>query len=310
MTAFDPQGVIPAILLPFDDNYDIDEEAYRAHLRDVLDVDGISAITVNAHSTEVGSCSRAEQQRVLAIALEEAGDLPVVSGVFTDSTREAQRIAHEAEREGAAALLVFPPALFSIGAQVKPQMMIDHHRAIAEATDLPLIFFQFQESEGLGFSLEAMWELCEQVPTIRATKDFSNNPAKLEATVRLLQGRDQPVHVLTTHSAWLLPSLISGCDGILSGSGSVIADLHVALFEAVRNDDLRRAREIHELIYPTSSAFYSAPFVDMHNRMKHALKVIGRLPNDLVRRPLLPLSAEEQSQIQRAVVDAGLTAPK
>ena len=52
-----PHGVIPAVLLPFHDDLSIDEAAYRAHLRDVAAVEGISAITVNAHASEVASCS-------------------------------------------------------------------------------------------------------------------------------------------------------------------------------------------------------------------------------------------------------------
>ena len=52
-----PHGVIPAVLLPFDNDLAIDEASLRSHLRDVASVEGLSAITVNAHSTEVASCS-------------------------------------------------------------------------------------------------------------------------------------------------------------------------------------------------------------------------------------------------------------
>ena len=52
-----PQGVIPAVLLPFHDDLSIDEAAYRAHLRDVASVAGLGAITTNAHASEVASCT-------------------------------------------------------------------------------------------------------------------------------------------------------------------------------------------------------------------------------------------------------------
>ncbi len=60
-----PHGVIPAVLLPFHDDLSIDEKSFRAHLRDVAATRGISAITINAHSTEVASCTFDEQRRVL-----------------------------------------------------------------------------------------------------------------------------------------------------------------------------------------------------------------------------------------------------
>src|SRR5712671_478715 len=82
---FVPRGVIPAVLLPFDDELAIDEASFRAHLRAVAATEGLAAVTVNAHSTEVASCSFEEQRRVLDLALDTVGDrLPVVNGVWAD----------------------------------------------------------------------------------------------------------------------------------------------------------------------------------------------------------------------------------
>src|SRR3954468_12082528 len=66
-----PSGVIPAVLLPFHDDLSIDEASFRAHLRDVAAAEGLSAITVNAHASEVASCTFDEQRRVLEISREE-----------------------------------------------------------------------------------------------------------------------------------------------------------------------------------------------------------------------------------------------
>src|SRR4051794_8064903 len=97
-----PHGVIPAVLLPFHDDLSIDEASFRAHLRDVAAVKGLSALTINAHSTEVASCSFDEQKRVLDIAGAEIGDrLPIVNGVWADGSLEAARIAKMAEAGGA-----------------------------------------------------------------------------------------------------------------------------------------------------------------------------------------------------------------
>src|SRR4030088_3762568 len=108
---FVPRGVIPAVLLPFDDALAIDEASFRLHLRAVAATPGLAAITVNAHSTEVASCSFEEQRRVLEIAQDEIGDrLPLVNGVWADGSIEAARIARMAAEGGASELLIFPPA--------------------------------------------------------------------------------------------------------------------------------------------------------------------------------------------------------
>src|SRR3954462_2464212 len=111
-----PHGVIPAVLLPFHDDLSIDEAAFRSHLADVAAVEGLSAITVNAHSTEVASCTLEEQQRVLAMAKDEIGArLPIVNGVYAEGSLEAAKIARMAADGGASALLVFPPGPLTMG---------------------------------------------------------------------------------------------------------------------------------------------------------------------------------------------------
>src|SRR2546423_162812 len=187
--AYVPHGVIPAVLLPFHEDFSIDEESFRAHLREVAATSGISAITVNAHSTEVASCSFEEQLRVL------------------------QQLA-------------------------------------------------------------------------------------------------RPVNVLTTHSAWLLSSLVLGCNGLLSGSGSVIADFQAQLFAAVQKNDLAEARRLNDRIYPLARAFYAEPWADMHNRMKEALVILGRQKRAVVRPPLVKLGDPEIGRIRQALVDAGLLQQK
>src|SRR5579884_2165127 len=107
--SFVPAGVIPACLLPFHDDLSIDEASFRRHLQDVASVSGITAITINAHASEVGSCSFDEQRRVLAITDDEIGrKVPIVNGIYAEGSLEAARLAKMAQEGGASALLVFP----------------------------------------------------------------------------------------------------------------------------------------------------------------------------------------------------------
>src|SRR5712672_771648 len=300
-----PHGVIPAVLLPFHDDLSIDEKGFRRHLRDVAAVKGLSAITINAHSTEVASCTFEEQRRVLDIAQDEIGErLPIVNGIWADGSLEAARIARMATEGGASALLVFPPAPFTMGQS--PEMALAHFRRIADASDLPIIVFQYPLATGQGYPRDTLLKMVEQVPTIRAIKDWAGNVPQHEMHTRLLQTLPRPVNVLSTHSAWLLSSLVLGCNGLLSGSGSVIADLQAKLFRAVKAGDLAEARKIQDRITPTVEVFYSEPWVDMHNRMKEALLLLGKLPRAVVRPPLAKLPAQEIERIRAALVAAGL----
>jgi 4-hydroxy-tetrahydrodipicolinate synthase len=213
-----------------------------------------------------------------------------------------------AEESGASALLVFPPAPFTLGQS--PAMAVEHFRRIADASRLPIIVFQYPLATGQGYPRDTLHKMIERVPTIRAIKDWSGNVPQHELHIRELQSRKPPVNVLTTHSSWLLSSLVLGCNGLLSGSGSVIPDLQAALFQAVRANDLATARRLNDRSYPLACVFYADPWADMHNRMKEALVLLGRLPRAVVRPPLTKLGRAEIDRIRTALVEAGLIPQK
>lgn len=305
---FRPEGVIPATLLAINEDMSIDERGTRKHLRDCALVPGVTAVTVNGHASEIHACSLAEQQQILAASLAEVGDeVPLINGVYADGSIEAAKIAAMAAREGASALLVFPPQSMAMGGQLRPDMAIEHFRRIADATDLPIICFQYPMASHLGYPFETLLELFDAVPAIGAIKDWSNDPMLHEKHIRTFQNLPKPVNVLTTHSSWLMASLTLGANGLLSGSGSVIADLQVALLRAVKTGDLKAAQVLNDRIYPLSQVFYAAPFLDMHNRMKEALVLLGRLDKAVVRPPLMKLTSAEIARIQTALDQAGVT---
>jgi 4-hydroxy-tetrahydrodipicolinate synthase len=302
-----PRGVIPACLLPFTRDLEIDEPAYRRHLRDLLAVPGITAITTNAHASEVASCTPDEQERVLAITLDEVGGLTrVIAGIYADGSLQAAQLARAAARGGADALLVFPPAPFIMGAQRRPEMVLAHFGCIADAVDTSLIAFEYTMEGGQGYSTETLVRLAEAVPSVVAIKDWSSSPVQHEEHVRALHALGRPFSVLTTHSAWLLPALVLGSDGLLSGSGSVVADLQSALFDAVQRSDLDEARGVSAWLFPITQAFYRDPWADMHNRMKEALVLLGRLEEAFVRPPLVKIPPAEIESIRRALIAGGV----
>ena len=305
---FIPRGVIPAVLLPFNSELQIDEPAYRSHLSDLSAVEGVAALTINAHSSEVHALSFEEQKRVLDITVEEVGGkIPIVCGVYADSALQGVRLARQAETAGAKCLLVFPSSVFLYGVPLqKPEMILNHFRKIAEATDLSLIVFAYGMAGGLGYTTETLVQLAEEIPQVVAIKDACNIPVQHEMNIRVLHNLGKPFSVLTTHSAWLMASLVMGADGLLSGAGSVIADLQAQLWRAIQAKDLAAAQALNNRVWPMTSVFYANPVVDMHNRMKEALVLLGRQKHAYVRPPLLKLSDGEITKIRRGLIQGGL----
>lgn len=301
------RGVIPAHLLPFTEDLQIDEPNLRRHLRALLDVEGVAGITTNAHASEVATLTADEQRRQLDIVLDEvAGRVPVISGIYQDGSAKAARIAADAEVAGADGLLVFPTVVFDGGAQLRPEMAVGHYAAIADATSLPMIAFVYPATSGLRLGTDALVRICSEIDNVVAIKEWSNDIVVYERNLRALRALDKPVSVLSSFSRSLLASLVLGADGILSGHGSVVVDLQVELFRAVEKQDLAEARRVWDRIQPFAEACYADPFLDGHNRMKLALAQLGRIDAAHVRPPLQPVSDTERAMLRAAVERAEL----
>ncbi len=300
-------GIMPANLLPFTADLEIDEPAYRRHLRWLADTQGVTGIVANGHAAEVSSLTRDERKRTLAIALDEIGDrCPLVAGVYSDGTREAVELARDAKAAGAAGVLVFPPTLFAWGAQVKPDMAVRHFSEIAAGADLPIVVFQYPLASGIGYTPETLSRLVE-IPQVAAVKEWSNDIVGFERSLRAVRATGRPVAVLSAFTMSLMASFLLGADGAISGMGSVTADLQVELFEACAKGDVDDARAINDRLDPLVRLFYAPPFVDMHNRMKEALVLLGRIPTAQVRPPLTPIPPRERDAIRLALTAARLT---
>jgi 4-hydroxy-tetrahydrodipicolinate synthase len=193
------------------------------------------------------------------------------------------------------------------GAQQKPDMVLRHFQTLADAVDLPLIVFEYPPASGIGYSPETLAELCK-IPTVAGVKDWSNDIVSYERNLRALRATGRRVAMLSSFTMSLMATFLLGADGCISGMGSVTADRQAALFAAVQAGRLDEARAINERLTPLVNVFYAPPFVDMHNRMKEALVILGRIPAAHVRPPLTPVSDDERHRIRLALRAAGLSA--
>lgn len=300
----DLRGVIPANVLPFDRELAIDEPAYRKHLDWLVSIPGVAGITCNGHAAEVTSLSRDERRRALSIAVETvAGRVPVIAGIYAENYRQARELARDAAAEETDALLVMPPNALAYDAS--PEGAYRHFAEVADAVTLPLVVFEYPASTGLQYDTETLLRVCG-IPSVAAVKEWSLDIRIHERNYRALKSLDRPVSLLTSFSTNLLPALVSGADGILSGHGSVIAELQVRLFDAVAECRLDEARRLYERVQHLTAVIYRHPMVDMYARMKEHLIMLGHELSSVVRPPLSPVTEEERRELRRALVRAGL----
>jgi 4-hydroxy-tetrahydrodipicolinate synthase len=187
---------------------------------------------------------------------------------------------------------------------VKPDMVIRHYTEVA-AAGVPIIAFEYPPASGIGYEPATLAQLAE-IPQVAGVKDWSNDIVAFERNLRAVRATGRPVAMLSAFTISLMATFLLGADGAISGMGSVTADLQVELFAACGKGDLEEARRVNDRLDPLVRVFYAPPFVDMHNRMKEALMLLGRIPAAHVRPPLTPVPAAERDAIRRALLESGL----
>jgi 4-hydroxy-tetrahydrodipicolinate synthase len=297
-------GIVPANLLPLREDLSIDEPAYRRHLQDLVATQGVVGIACNGHAAEVASLNRQERRAAVALAAEAVdGKVPLIAGIHAENYLQAIDLARDAQAEGAKALLVFPAPVLGLGG--RQEMAYRHVAELASAVSLPLVVFSYAAFTGMAYELETLERICS-IDTVVAVKEWSLDIRIHERTREMIRELSHPVTLLTSFSMNLLPALVNGADGILSGHGSVIASLQAQLLAEIKANDLSAARRTYERIKPLTSAIYRAPMANMYARMKEHLIMLGHEMTPAVRPPLERIDETERQQLHQALVAAGL----
>ncbi|RWI88908.1 dihydrodipicolinate synthase family protein [Mesorhizobium sp.] len=299
------KGVVPAIYTPFKDDLSVDEKSLQLLADRVASVDGVGGVFCTGHAGEVAALSVEEQKRVVKAVSEAVGDrVPVLAGLYCDNLDQAITIARNSREAGASVITVFPPGALA-GAMTNPELVHSWHETIIRKAGVKVCLFQFPLSSPLGYSAQTLSRLVT-LPEVVAVKEGSGNPRQYEDNVVELSALEKPVSVLTSNNDWWLADLTLGGDGVLSGSGPVLAREQVEMYRAVTSNDLAKARAVQARIRPLLRTLYRAPGIDSHTRMKLALVIMGVLPNANVRPPLMPLEPGERKGLEKVLSQAGL----
>jgi 4-hydroxy-tetrahydrodipicolinate synthase len=305
--AIDLKGLIPAITVPFNEDFSIDAAGLTRFARWLAGQRGIKALMTNGHTGEVFSLTPAERvevTRITAAAVE--GRVPVISSIVCEGVLDAQEQAAQAKAAGASALDIMPPHHW-LRFGFRPQHVIDYFTAIGEACGLPLVVHVYPAWTKASFSSELLADLA-RLEHVHAFKIGTREMNKYARDLKAIRAAAPDKALLTCHDEYLLASLVQGVDGALVGFASLVPGLIQDLLEAVARGDLAQAMKIQGLIDPLKDAVYGEgePTGEAHACMKAAMAAAGILDRATVRPPTIAPSAEELARIAAAVEGAGL----
>ncbi|MEI6362216.1 MAG: 4-hydroxy-tetrahydrodipicolinate synthase [Actinomycetes bacterium] len=291
-TAKSPFGVmLTAMVTPFTDDGSLDldgVERLAAYLVDDLHHDGL---VINGTTGESATKTDEEDLATVKAVLAAVGDrATVVAGVGTNDTRHSVEAAKAAARAGAHGVMAVTPYY-----NRPPQEgLVRHFRAIADATDLPMITYDIPKRTGSAIELETMLRIAEH-PRVVANKDAKGD---MDFT---------QWGIATTGLAWYcgddvlnLPILAVGGAGMISVVGHLVGDRLKAMAEALWSGRAAEAADIQASLLPVYTGCFRTQGVIL---TKAALQMQG-LPAGPVRLPLVD-ATEAQRDMLRADLALG-----
>jgi 4-hydroxy-tetrahydrodipicolinate synthase len=298
------RGIVPACIVTFDADGGFDERAYRRYLQWLLP-QGPVALAINADTGEGPHLWPDERERVLRVAVQEAGDVPVVAGLSAMFTAQAVDEAKRAEDAGARGLLVFPIPAYQ-GMPLDPAIPVAYHEAIARGSRLPMVAFQLQPAlGGVIFSEETLRRIAS-IDNVVALKEASFDARLYLQTRRMIERLERPIDLLTGDDNFIYESFVMGAEGALIGFGTLATYLQVEMYALTREGRWDEARQIWERILPLEEVIYGQPVRDYRARTKVALRELGVIESTVMRPPLMPAGEESVAGIREALVAAGL----
>ncbi|OSP54026.1 hypothetical protein BV911_14820 [Pseudoruegeria sp. SK021] len=294
-----------ATICPMDADGQIVESELTQHLNDISHADGIRGLLLNGHAGEGHLLTREERNLVLSAARAcTPSDCVLTAGITSESTAAACIEAEDAAKAGADAVLVFQPNHWAGGCDAA--IVTAHHRAIANASGLPLVLYRAPISGHLSYDMAVMEKLLE-IDAVAGIKEGSWEVAAYEELWRHVKVARPDISVMGSGDEHLLTSYMIGSDGSQVSLAAIIPDTITALFNTAEASDWAKARQLHDVLYPLSTAIYrDRPGYLATARLKTCLKLLGRIGHDTTKAPIRPLRADEVSRLQAVLEAAGL----
>lgn len=291
-------GSYPPLITPFRQGK-VDSKKF-AELAGRQVQEGSHGVVVSGTTGEPSSLTIDERSDLVKIAVETiAGRIPVVAATGSQSFAETIELTTRAEKAGADAVLVVTPYY------IKPsqQGLVEYFVSVGQRTELPLLIYHIPGRAAVSVKSATVVRIAERTPNLVGMKHAAND---LELLTELLAELGQEFRIFCGLEALSLPMLVVGASGLMNAVSNLAPARVAALYEAVAQGDLRRARQLHfELFELNQSIFLDTNPIPL----KYMMGRIGLLDCPELRLPLVPLGSEQAKILDQVLIRAALLQP-
>ncbi|MBX8499716.1 4-hydroxy-tetrahydrodipicolinate synthase [Pseudomonas lijiangensis] len=280
------RGIIPALVTPFTDDQQLDEQALRGLIENLLQA-GVHGLFVLGTNGEFFTLSESEKLKIARITVEAAaGRVPVVVGTGAFATHEVIELNKKMIDVGADALSIITPYFNAIS----QSELIKHYAAIADASELPLMMYNIPAKTGMSIGIGAVATL-SQHPKIKGIKDSAGN---FDALVQMMKYRSDDFAVFAGTDSLIYWNLLAGGDGAIAATANAVPDVVMSIWNNFQSGNHEAARVAQEALRPLRDAFAlgTMPVV-----LKTATQLLN-VPVGPCRAPVQPLDAAALEKLQ------------
>ncbi len=291
MTEF--KGVVAATITPFDADGEFNEAAFR-HVMESNIQSGVDGFWISGGTGESVLLTDNENMRIARISAELCrGRAASIVHVGALTTTSAARMAREAGDAGADAIACVPPFFY----HPTDQAIIDHYRAVVDASGLPLFIYNQPKYTGVEFTAPLMEKVIRDVPMVAGVKhsapDFNN----------IRRFRDMGLAVFTGSGSLFLSALMTGAIGVVDGPLTVAPELWVGAYRAYQRGDITTAQEYQR---KATVLIDLAARYGMQATCKALSSVVYGQECGDPRLPIPSLSAADKADLVQAAQSAGV----
>ena len=290
------EGSYVALITPFKNNgTELDEDKLRELVNYHIE-NGTSGIVPCGTTGEAPTLTFAEHEKVIKIVVEEVkGRIQVVAGAGSNNTTRAIELTKYAKELGADAALSTCPYYN------KPSQrgLYEHYKTIAQEAKFPIMLYNVPGRTGTNIEAETIAKLAE-LPEIVAVKEATGS---LEQMIRIQDLCGDKIEILSGEDHLILPMLSIGAKGVVSVVANIMPQEMSDLISSFLNKNFDKAFELHTKLYDVSRNM----FVEGNPvTVKAAMKILGKMDNDIVRLPLVAAEADTYEKLTKVFKEKGI----
>ena len=279
------EGVMPAVTTKFTKNDELDFKMFNKNIRAQIDA-GVSGIVLGGTLGEASTLTSKEKSALIKnTVLISENKIPVLMNIAEQSTSEAVKSAKNAEKDGAAGLMILPPMRYNASSEET----VTYFKSIAQSTSLPIMIYNNPVDYKIEVSLEMFDQLleCENIQAVKeSTRDISN-------VTRIINYFGDRLKIMTGVDTLALESLLMGAHGWIAGLVDAFPKETVAIYKLQKAGRIADALEIYRWFLPLLE-------LDINSKLVQNIKLAemyNGIGTENVRPPRLPLNGEERKKV-------------